>query len=221
MTSLLVTGGTGGIGAAVCDLARRRGRRVDVADLSVGVDCSDPTSVEAFLDTIQTPTHVAHVAGVVGRGGIEDIDLVEWERVIRHNLTSAYVVTRAVLPRMVAAGGGSIVLMSSMNARDGGTEMSGAAYATAKAGVLGLMKHLAVHYGPRGIRVNAVAPGPVRTSMHDRLTADQKAQLLTRMPLPRVSEPEEIAEIMLFLLSEACASVTGTTFDINGGSHLS
>lgn len=140
---------------------------------------------------------------------------------MRHNLTPAYAVTRAVLPRMVAAGGGSIVLMSSLNARDGGTELSGVAYAASKAGVLGLMKHLAVHYGPRGVRVNAVAPGPVRTRMHDRLTIEQRAWLLTRMPLPRVSAPDEIAEIMLFLLSDACASVTGMTFDINGGSHLS
>ncbi len=221
MTSLLVTGGSGGIGGAVAALARSRGQRVDVMDLSVGVDCSDPAAVEAFLDTVPTPAHVAHVAGVVGAGGIEAIDPPEWERVMRHNLTSAYVVSRAVLPRMVAAGGGSVVLMSSLNARDGGTELSGAAYATAKAGVLGLMRHLAVHYGPRGVRVNAVAPGPVRTAMHDRLTGPQRDWLLARMPLPRVSEASEIADIMLFLMSDACASVTGMTFDVNGGSHLS
>ncbi|GAA2003467.1 SDR family oxidoreductase [Nakamurella flavida] len=221
MSSLLVTGGSGGIGGAVADLARAQGRRVDVLDLSVGVDCSDPDAVEAYLDSIPTPTHVVHVAGVVGAGGIESIDLLEWERVMRHNLTSAYVVSRAVLPRMVTAGGGAMVLMSSLNARDGGTELSGAAYAAAKAGVLGLMRHLAVHYGPRGVRVNAVAPGPVRTAMHDRLNAEQRAWLLSRMPLPRVSEATEVAEVMLFLLSDACASVTGMTFDINGGSHLS
>lgn len=221
MTSLLVTGGSGGIGGALADLARPRGQRVDVVDMSAGVDCSDPGAVGDHLDIIPTPTHVAHVAGVVGSGGIETTDLPEWERVMRHNLTPAYAVTRAVLPRMVAAGGGSIVLMSSLNARDGGTELSGVAYAASKAGVLGLMKHFAVHYGPRGVRVNAVAPGPVRTRMHDRLTIEQRAWLLTRMPLPRVSAPDEIAEIMLFLLSDACASVTGMTFDINGGSHLS
>jgi NAD(P)-dependent dehydrogenase (short-subunit alcohol dehydrogenase family) len=219
--SLLVTGGTGGIGGAVVDLARARGERVDVMDLSVGVDCADPEAVQAYLDTVGTPTAVAHVAGVVGAGGIEAIDLPEWERVIRNNLTCAYVVSRAVLPRMVAAGGGSLVLMSSLNAKDGGTELSGAAYAASKAGILGLMKHLAVHYGPRGVRVNAIAPGPVRTAMHDRLSTEQREWLLARMPLPRISTPEEIAEMILFLLSPACASVTGSTFDVNGGSHLS
>jgi len=113
-----------------------------------------------------------------------------------------------------------VVLMSSVNARDGGTRFSGAAYAAAKAGVLGLMRHLAVDYAADNVRVNAVAPGPVRTAMHDRLDNDQRAWLRGRMPLGRVAQPEEIAEAILFLLSPACASVTGTTFDINGGSHL-
>lgn len=225
--SLLVTGGASGIGAAVVDAARRRGETVHVLDLApggdaaAGVDAADPAAVADFVDRVGVPDRLAHLAGVVGAGGIEQTDLAEWDRIVRNNLTSAYVVSRAVIPRMAERGCGSVVLMSSVNARDGGTRLSGVAYAAAKAGVLGLMRHLAVDFGPRGVRVNAIAPGPVDTPMHARLDADQKAMLRRRMPLGRVAGPEEIAAIVLFLLSDACATVTGMTFDVNGGSHLS
>ncbi|PTA47699.1 SDR family NAD(P)-dependent oxidoreductase [Micromonospora sp. RP3T] len=219
--SLLVTGGASGIGAAVVAAARGRGETVHVIDVSTGVDAADPVAVGEFVDAVGVPDRVAHLAGVVSAGGVEETSLTEWERTLRNNLTSAFVVSQAVVPRMAARGGGSLVLMSSLNARDGGTRLSGVAYAAAKAGVLGLMRHLAVDYGPRGVRVNAVAPGPVATPMHDRLTAEQKSALRGRMPLGRVASAEEIAAIVLFLLSDSCATVTGTTFDVNGGSHLS
>ncbi|MDG4819857.1 MULTISPECIES: SDR family oxidoreductase [unclassified Micromonospora] len=219
--TLLVTGGASGIGAAVVAAARSRGETVHVVDVTTGVDAADPVAVGEFVDAVGTPDRVAHLAGVVSAGGIEETSLAEWERTLRNNLTSAFVVSQAVVPRMAARGGGSLVLMSSLNARDGGTRLSGTAYAAAKAGVLGLMRHLAVDYGPRGVRVNAVAPGPVATPMHDRLTAQQKAALRGRMPLGRVAAAEEIADIVLFLLSDSCATVTGMTFDVNGGSHLS
>ncbi|SCG71821.1 SDR family NAD(P)-dependent oxidoreductase [Micromonospora inositola] len=219
--SLLVTGGASGIGAAVVEAARRSGETVHVIDVATGVDAADPVAVAEFVDQVGTPDRVAHLAGVVSAGGIEETTLAEWERTIRSNLTSAFVVCQAVVPRMAARGGGSVVLMSSLNARDGGTRLSGTAYAAAKAGVLGLMRHLAVDYGPCGIRVNAVAPGPVDTPMHARLSEEQKATLRRRMPLGRVASATEIADIMLFLLSDSCATVTGMTFDVNGGSHLS
>ncbi|TQJ30741.1 SDR family NAD(P)-dependent oxidoreductase [Microbacterium sp. SLBN-146] len=218
--TLLVTGGANGIGAAIVEQARDRGEHVISLDLESGVDAADPAAVRAFLDSGPVPTRVAHIAGVVGKGGIDEIGLDEWDRVIRANLTSAFVVMSEVVPRMADAGGGAVVLMSSLNARDGGTTMSGAAYASAKAGVLGLMRHIAVQWGTRNVRANGIAPGPVRTRIHDRLDDAQRAGILAKMPLPRVAEPQEIAEMVLFLLSDACASVTGTTFDVNGGSHL-
>jgi NAD(P)-dependent dehydrogenase (short-subunit alcohol dehydrogenase family) len=218
--TLLVTGGAHGIGEAVALRAREQGEEVMILDLACGVDATDPDAVRSFLAGRPVPDRVAHVAGVVGSGGIEQIDLPEWERVIRANLTSAYVVMHEVLPLMAANGGGSVVLMSSLNARDGGTLMSGAAYAAAKAGVLGLMRHIAVQWADRGVRANGIAPGPVRTRVHDRLDDYQRQRILSKMPLPRVAEPGEVASMILFLLSDECASVTGTTFDVNGGSHL-
>ncbi|WP_320066231.1 SDR family oxidoreductase [Micromonospora sp. RTGN7] len=83
------------------------------------------------------------------------------------------------------------------------------------------MRHLAVDFGPRGVRVNAGAPGPVGTPTHARLDEEQKAARRRRMPLGRVARAAEIADIVPFLLSDSCATATGTTFDVNGGSHLS
>jgi len=218
--TLLVTGGAAGIGLALVSIARERGQRVVVLDRSTGVDASDAGAVEDFVSSTGPFTQLAHIAGVVGSGRLSETSAEEWDRVLRNNLTSAFVVARSVIPRMAQAGGGAVVLMSSLNARDGGTRLSGAAYASAKAGVLGLMRHLAVDYGPENVRVNAIAPGPVKTAMHERLTQSQKDWLKSRMPLARVPPAEEIAEIILFLLSPACSSVTGMTFDVNGGSYV-
>ncbi len=218
--SLLVTGGAAGIGLAVANIARECGEKVVVLDRSTGVDASDPGAVEDFVSSTGPFTRLAHVAGVVGSGRLSQTSDEEWDRVLRNNLTSTFVVARSVIPRMAEAGGGAVVLMSSLNARDGGTRLSGAAYAAAKAGILGLMRHLAVDYGPENVRVNAIAPGPVTTAMHERLSQSQIDWLKSRMPLARVAPAEEIAEIILFLLSPACSSVTGMTFDVNGGSYL-
>lgn len=111
--------------------------------------------------------------------------------------------------------------MSSLIARDGGTPLSGPSYAAATAGVLCLKRHVARNYAAKGIRVNAIAPGPVRTAMHDRLTDDEKAWLRSLNPQRRVSEARENAQMVLFLLSPSCGSVTGMTFDVNGGGHMS
>ncbi|HEX2903662.1 MAG TPA: SDR family oxidoreductase [Jatrophihabitans sp.] len=217
--SLLVTGSDSGIGRAVVELAERRGHQVHALDLATGVDAADDQAVAEFVAGIDDLSAVAHIAGVVSAGSVDDVGMAEWDRVIRNNLTSAFVIARHTVPRLAAAGGGAMVLMSSLNARDGGNRLSGVAYASAKAGVLGLMRHLAVVWGARNVRVNAVAPGPVATPIHDRLTAEQRALLLDKMPLRRISAADEIAEIILFLLSEACASVTGTTFDVNEGMY--
>lgn len=215
--SLLVTGAASGIGKALVDLAQQRGHQVHAMDISTGLDAADDEQVGNFVAGIQDLSAVANIAGVISSGSVDDVDVSEWDRVLRNNLTSAFVVARHCVPALASNGGGSMVLMSSLNARDGGSRLSGVAYAAAKAGVLGLMRHLAAVWGEHGVRVNAVAPGPVATPMHDRLTDTQREGLLNRMPLRRVSTADEVAEIILFLLSDACASVTGSTFDVNEG----
>ncbi len=211
----LVVGGAGGIGAACADRFRASGHHVVVIDRALGHDAADPASVAAALEGVERLDAVVHAAGSVGAGGIEDLDLDQWRRVIDDNLTSAVVVLRTALPLM--GRGGSVVLFSSVNGRHGGNRLSGPAYAVAKAGVIGLTKHLAKDQAPQGIRVNCLAPGPVATPMLDRLSTAEMSALRASIPLDHVTTPEEIAGTVAWLCSPSAASVTGTTIDVNGG----
>ncbi|WP_434441605.1 SDR family NAD(P)-dependent oxidoreductase [Lentzea sp. E54] len=213
--TVLVVGGAGGIGAACAQQFRAAGHTVVVLDRAHGHDAADPASVAAALTGIDRLDAVVHAAGSVGSGGIEDLDLDQWHRVIDDNLTSAVVVLRAALPLIPR--GGSVVLFSSVNGRHGGNRLSGPAYAVAKAGIIGLTKHLAKDQASRGIRVNCLAPGPVATPMLDRLTTEEMSSLRASIPLDHVTAPDEIAETVRWLCSPAAASITGTTVDINGG----
>ncbi|MFI7672870.1 SDR family NAD(P)-dependent oxidoreductase [Actinophytocola sp. NPDC049390] len=211
----LVVGGAGGIGGACADWFRARGDEVVVLDRSLGHDAADPASVAAALADVPALDVVVHAAGSVGKGGIEELDLAEWHRVLNDNLTSAAVVTSQTLPTMTP--GGSVVLFSSVNGRHGGNELSGPAYAVAKAGIIGLTRHLAKHQARRGVRVNCLAPGPVATPMLDRLTEEEMAGLRASIPLGHVTDPAEIAGTVGWLCSPAAASITGTVVDVNGG----
>lgn len=211
----LVVGGAGGIGAACADRLREDGHEVLVMDRSLGHDAADHASVSAVLSETDYLAVVVHAAGSVGQGGIADLDLSEWRRVLDDNLTSAAVVAHHALPLMKT--GGSMVLFSSVNGRHGGNELSGPAYAAAKAGLIGLTRHLAKHQAARGVRVNCVAPGPVDTPMLDRLESGQLQSLVDSMPLGRLTTREEIAGTVSWLCSTAASSVTGAVIDLNGG----
>lgn len=212
---VLVVGGDGGIGRACAEQFVAQGDHVVVLDRARGHDASDPASVACALDGIDRFDCVVHAAGSVGSGGIDETTLEEWEGVVSDNLTSAFVVCRHVLPLMVR--GGSVVLLSSVNGRQGGNRLSGPAYAAAKAGLIGLTRHLAKDQAARGVRVNAIAPGPVSTPMLERLSTDQMSGLLAQVPLGHVAAADEVAGTATWLCSAAAASVTGAVIDLNGG----
>jgi NAD(P)-dependent dehydrogenase (short-subunit alcohol dehydrogenase family) len=214
-TTTLVVGGAGGIGRACADWFRARGDDVVVLDRALGHDAADPASVASVLAEVPALDVVVHAAGSVGQGGIEDLDLDDWRRVLDDNLTSAAVVVSRALPLLVD--GGSVVLFSSVNGRHGGNELSGPAYAVSKAGIIGLTRHLAKHQARRRIRVNCLAPGPVATPMLDRLTDDEMSALRATVPLGHVTSAEEIAGTVGWLCSPAAMSVTGAVIDVNGG----
>lgn len=218
--TVLVAGGRGGIGAATVDALAASGLRTISLDKADGVDAANERAVRDFLRTQGRPPlrAVVVLCGRVGSGGVQETSLSAWRSVMRDNLDAAYVVVRESLPLLRASEGDRcIVLMSSVNGRTGGNELSGPAYAAAKAAVIGLCMHLARTLAAEGIRANAVAPGPVDTAMTHRLTAAQTGEVLEHMPLHRVAAPTEIAGAIAFLLSPLAWSMTGAVLDINGG----
>ncbi len=218
--TILITGGAGGIGQATAVALRAAGFQPLVLDIADGVDAADPASVRAFLDASAPSTlrGIVALAGAAGAGGVDETDVDGWRSVIRSNLDTAYVVVREGLSRLRAATGDrNIVLMSSVNGRNGGNTLSGPAYATAKAGIIGLARHFARTLAPDGIRANAIAPGPVETAMYHRLSARQREGLVAQIPLGRTIDPAEVAGVISFLYSDAARSITGAVLDINGG----
>lgn len=227
----LVTGASGGIGRAVAALLKVSGSAVaglDVVtptevDLAFTGDACDEAlvrdaaaSVEARFGHID---YVVHAAGFARAARYDDLSLGEWHAVMDANVTSAFVVTKAAHAALVRSQG-SVVLFSSTNGRTGGSELSGAAYAVAKSGIINLVRHLARAWAREGIRVNAIAPGPVATPMLDRFTDAEREALRQSIPLGRIATPEEIAASVAFLLSPHAAAMTGTCMNVSGGMVL-
>lgn len=235
----VVIGGASGIGRATARHLAGSGHRVVVADLAgdaardhaaelgaghtgAEVDVTDEAAVEAlFADVAARPggfSGVVNCAGVSTLARITDHDAAEWRRVVDVCLTGAFLVLKHAGQRV--ADGGSLVSVSSLNARQPGTGLG--AYCSAKAGITALTEVAALELAPRRIRVNAVAPGLIVTP----LTAPAmdvpgvREGYVDNTPLGRPGEPGEIAAAIRYLLSDEAAWVTGETLNINGGAHL-
>ncbi len=162
---------------------------------------------------------VSNVGGGALRPFLE-IDEAEWERMLRFNLTSAFLCCRAVLARMAPRRRGSIVIVGSIAGRST-SPFQGAHYTAAKAGLLGLARHLAREMAPLGIRVNAVAPGPTATErILATVPAERQQRTAAGIPMGRMGTPAEQAGPILYLLSDEARYVTGATLDVNGGALI-
>lgn len=171
----------------------------------------------AFGDSIDVLVNV--VGGLVARRPLAEMDEEFFENVLRLNVTSTFMVTKAVVPFMGA--GGSIVNFSSLAGRDGGGP-GAAAYATAKGAIMTFTRALARELGPSGIRVNCVCPGMIATSFHDTFTKPEvRAKVAAATPLRREGEAVEVAGLVAYLASDASSFVTGASIDINGGVFFS
>jgi NAD(P)-dependent dehydrogenase (short-subunit alcohol dehydrogenase family) len=226
----MVFGGASGIGAACADALRARGDKVVVADLkpraddpdAVALDVRDRDAVRAAVQQA-TGDHgplrsLVYAAGTARVTPILDIGPKEWELVVAVNLHGAFHALQAGAEAMT--GGGAIVLISSVDAE---SPVGGLAhYCAAKAGLESLARSAALELGDRQIRVNAVAPGVVRTPLMAAQLARPEVErgFLDRIPLGRIADGDDIAGLAAFLTSGAASWITGTTIPIDGGMHL-
>jgi NAD(P)-dependent dehydrogenase (short-subunit alcohol dehydrogenase family) len=240
---VLVTGGSSGIGRATALAAHRQGAKaVIVADLNNGpegavakiksvggealfiqTDVSKPAEVQTLMSKVLES--YGRIDCAVNNAGIEgamastaDCTEENWDRIMAINLKGIWLCMKYEIPPMLKQGTGAIVNMSSVLGLVG---LPGyAAYAASKHGVAGLTKTAALEYAPAGIRVNAVCPGATRTPLLDRMIggkAEVEAWLLSKEPIGRLGNPEEIAEAAVWLCSGAASFVTGHTLTVDGG----
>jgi len=226
--SALVTGGAKGIGRAIAELLAASGARVRVWDARPAdvpgatadvVDVTDADAIRAALARLPpdvAPDLLVNDAGYLG-GTQHFLDhaVDDWQRIVAVNLMGTMRVTQAVLPRMVAAGGGRIVNMGSLAGKEGLATL--AAYSAASAGVIAFTKALAREVAGRGVYVNCVAPGPIDTDMIRDLGAAAVAAMIGDSPVKRLGAPREVAELVAWLCSDASRFNTGAVFDMSGG----
>jgi 3-oxoacyl-[acyl-carrier protein] reductase len=241
---VLVTGSSRGIGAEVAVKAAAEGARVAVhyhrsaaaaertlervrgtggEALSFSADVADGEQAEALVG--QVIERFGRLDALVNNAGLTlvrpflETDPAQWDAVIRTDLTAAFHTCRAALPSMLERGSGTIVNVASRLGQIGVAET--AAYSAAKAGLIGLTRALAREFGARGIRVNAVAPGVVTTEMTtDLVDSEEGRRRLRDMALGRFGRPDEVAEAVLFLLSDASSLFLGQTLNPNAGGYM-
>ncbi len=232
---VVVTAAGSGIGAAAATLLRARGatlllvdrdadalarvgQALDVATLTA--DVTDPLAVDGIAQTTSGWPALHGLLNCVGITGethrpTHEVDVDDFDHVVATNLRSAFLLTRALVPRMLEAGYGRIVHVASIAGKEGNAGM--AAYSATKAGLIGLVKAAGKDYATSGVTVNAIAPAVIRTPLVDAMPPEQVTYMTSRIPMQRCATLAEVAELATFVLSPAASFTTGFTWDLSGG----
>jgi len=227
----VVTGGARGLGLAITRALIKHGVTVHVFDVAPGeeadsasylfhkVDITDSASVATAVATLPGEVSLlVNNAGITRDRSAVNMSDDEWQSVLSVNLTGAFNMARALAPAMRKAGYGRIVNITSINGIRG--KFGQANYSASKAGLIGLTKALARELGPKGVTVNAVAPGMVMTEMALALPEEFLAKARDESVLPELATPEDIANAVLFLLSDAARMITGEVIRVDAGQYI-
>lgn len=235
----IVTGGGNGIGRETALLFACEGANVVIADfneeagravekevtkdggraLFTQVDVGDRQSVQKMVETVTDrfgPTDIlVNNAGITKDGMVAKLSEDAWDSVLRVNLTGVFHCAQAVIPQMIEEGEGRIINTSSVSGVQGNVGQTN--YAATKAGIIGMTKTWAKELGRKGIRVNAVAPGFVNTSMMQTIPEEVLEKIVSKVPLKKLGDPIDVARAYLYLASEDGRYVNGTVLEVNGG----
>ena len=246
----LITGGTGGIGSAICERLYKDGftlvanyKDFDKAmkwreeakkwrdnQMQMGIDVkivegdiadykSAERMVKEITDEIGPIQVLVNNAGITRDTPLHKMVPEQWFEVINTNLNSVFICSRLVIEGMIAKGWGRIISISSVNGQKG--QFGQTNYATAKAGMYGFTKSLALEVAKKGITVNTVSPGYIGTSMVMAIREDIRNKIIDQVPMGRLGEPKEIAAAISYLASEDANYITGSDISVNGGLYMS
>lgn len=237
---VMVTGAARGIGRAIALLFAREGANIVAVDvdgagvqqlareieqmgrqvLSEAVDIADYAAIEHLVNNAITRFDridiLVNNAAIIRRGSFVDHSREDWDRVLKVNLGGTFNCTKAVVPYMIRQGGGKIVNVTSVAGKVGDITAA-ASYGTSKGAINTFTKSLARDLAPQGINVNAVAPHAIETDMSREWSEEKRRAVIEAIPLKRMGKPEEVAEAVAFLASDAANFITGEILDVNGG----
>jgi 3-oxoacyl-[acyl-carrier protein] reductase len=239
----IVTGGARGIGKAITLALVREGVKAAIVDfdkegaialkdeieknqgetIAIPCDISKSSEVQSMVGQVQKAFGridiLVNNAGIIRRGTIETVTEGDWDRVIEVNLKGTFLCSKAVVEVMKKQGYGKIVNVSSIAGKMGDIT-SAPGYGPSKAGIDALTKTLARQLAPYGINVNGVAPHAIETEMSAQWSEERRKEIIASIPLGRLGKPEDVAEAVLFLVSDEASFITGEILDVNGGTLM-